>query len=369
MPPWKPVRGHGEFLGARQLSVEEIGLFAKWVEHGLVEGDPSDRPPQPEFTDGWQLGEPDLVLTMEEPFEVPADGPDVYRNFVMPLELPPGKFIRAAEYRASNRPVVHHAALSVDESGSRARKLDEADPGIGYTDINLPGRLFPGSMAAWTPGREAIGLPEGFSMPWPQGADLVLQLHLSPTGKPEKEQSSIGIYLTAEPPERSMVDLLLIDRNIDIPPGESEYRTRDAFTLPIDAEGFGIFPHMHLIGKDIRVTAKRPDGKETSLLWINDWDFNWQNYYQYAAPVRLPKGTQVTMECVHDNSAANPKNPNDPPKQVKWGFQTSNEMSAAILQIVPAQESDVQDLLADERLKRRVLGKIVAQAPQSPAGQ
>lgn len=354
MPPWKAVAGHGDFQGARRLSETEIALLQKWVETGAVEGDPKDLPPQPKFTDGWQLGQPDLIVKLPKPFEVPAEGPDIYRNFVMPIEVPEGKFIRAAEYRPGNRRVVHHAVLAIDLTGAARQR----DTGSGFTQFAVAGQLFPGSMAAWVPGREARPLPDGFSMPWRKGADLILQLHLHPSGKPETELSTVGLYFTDKPPVRTMLDVVLIDRKIDIPPGEKSYRTRDTLTLPVAAEVHALFPHMHLIGKDVRVTAKLPDGTTKPLLWIDAWDFKWQNYYEYAAPVKLPKGTQLVLECVHDNSAENPANPSTPPRRVTWGEQTNDEMSTAILQVVPQHEADAAALA--QGLGFRIVGRISA---------
>jgi hypothetical protein len=218
--------------------------------------------------------------------------------------------------------------------------------------------MLPGSLSTWTPGRTPSPLPEGFSLPWTPGNGLIVQLHLHPSGKPESEQSSIGFYLTDEPPQRSMVDLLLIDTKIDIPPGERSYASRDEFTLPLEMEALGIFPHMHLIGRDIKVTAKLPgQDQPLPLLWINNWDFNWQGFYQYETPVKLPAGTHIVMETIHDNSAENIRNPHNPPKRMRWGEQTTDEMSLAILQLVPAEEKDREKLAAH---RRRVLSQVIA---------
>jgi mono/diheme cytochrome c family protein len=360
MPPWKGVAGHGSFIGERRLSPEQRARIAEWVAQGTPEGEPGDLPPTPKFREGWKLGEPDLVLTMPQPYEVPADGADIYRNFVFTVQVPPGKYIKAAEYRPGNRQVVHHAALSVDAS-AKSRTQDADDPAPGFQgSLNIPGRMLPGSLGSWTPGRDPLPLPEGYSMPWPSGADLILQLHLHPSGKVEREQSSVGLYFTEEPPQRSMIDLLLIHRKIDIPAGERTYRTRDELTLPIEMEAFGLFPHMHIIGREIKITAQPPEGEPFSLLWINDWDFNWQNFYQFAAPVKLPAGTRLVLEAVHDNSAENARNPSQPPRRVTWGEQTTNEMSVAILQLVPAQESELPQIAGPYR--RRIIGGITAAA-------
>lgn len=361
MPPWKSVEGHGRFLGERRLKPEQIELIARWVEQGELEGEPGDLPATPQFNNEWKLGKPDLVIAMETAYEIPADGPDIYRNFVFPVTVPTGKFIRAMEYRPGNRPIVHHAVFSYDNTG-KARAKDAEDPAPGFSSgLNISGRVFPGSMAAWVPGRDALPLPVGLTMPWPDGGDLVVQLHLHPSGKPESEKSTIGLYFTDEPPQRSMTDLLLIDKKIDIPPGDAAFRTRDEFTLPIEMNVFGIFPHMHLIGREIKITAFPPEGESFSLLWIKDWDFSWQSFYQCEAPVKLVAGTKLVLEGVHDNSAENPRNPSNPPRRVTWGEQTSNEMSLATLQLVPASETELTQL--GDAHRRRFFGGISASKP------
>ncbi|MEP7015177.1 MAG: ascorbate-dependent monooxygenase [Verrucomicrobiota bacterium] len=345
MPPWKAVPGYGEFVGARRLTDEQVSLIQEWFKAGMPEGDQKDLPASPTFVSGWQLGNPDIVLTMPEPYGMPAEGNDIHRNFVLPLQLPEGKYIRAIEYRPSNRRVVHHAVLAMDTTHS-SRERDEADPGPGFTQVLLPGRMLPGNMSIWTPGWNPVPLPEGLSLPWPKGADLVLQLHFHLSGKPESEQSRIGIFLTDHPPSKSSVDVLLEDRRIDIPPGEKAYRSRDSEVLPVAVDVFGLFPHMHWLGKEVKVIARMPGGKKRTLLWINDWDFKWQMYYQYSKPVRLPAGTELIMECVHDNSIDNLNNPSLTPQRVRWGIQTFDEMSDVVVQMIPVNQTDVPRLQA-----------------------
>jgi mono/diheme cytochrome c family protein len=341
MPPWKPVSGHGEFKDERRLTSDQIGMLKQWVEEGAAEGDAKRLPPAPKFADGWQLGKPDLVVTLPKAYTVPAEGADIYRNFAIPVKIPKGKYIRATEFHPGNRRVVHHAGLAMDPLGV-ARKQDGKDGAPGFTQTTIPGILFPGSMSFWVPGKDPRPLPEGFALEWQEGADLVVQLHLHPSGKPEVEQSTIGLYFTNTPPRRKMASHVFSYDKINIPPGDKAYRTKQTHTLPNDVELYGIFPHMHMIGKEVTVTATLPGGVRKSLLRIDAWDFNWQNYYEYAAPVALPKGTQLVMETVHDNSATNPVNPFNPPRRITYGLQTTNEMAAMFLDVVPRQgvESD-----------------------------
>ena len=210
MPPWKSVEGHGQFMGERRLKQEEIDLIARWVKKARWKATPATCRRRRRFP---KVGSSASRISSSRcrsrtPFN--ADGPDDFRNFVFELAVPEGKYIKAAEFHPSNRVIVHHAALMIDTSGE-ARKKDEADPGPGFQGAALPGPLLPGSLATWTPGRDPSPLPEGFSLPWKPGTGLILQLHLHPSGKPESEQSSIGFYLTDEPPRRSMVDMLLMN--------------------------------------------------------------------------------------------------------------------------------------------------------------
>lgn len=363
MPPWKPVPGHGEFSNGRRLSSAELNLLKQWIADGLAEGDAAKQPTPPTFAEGWQLGTPDQVITMTEPAEVPADGRDMYLNVILPVQVPTGKYIKAIEFRPSNRRVVHHAVLFYDTSG-KARTRDKEDPRQGFQAVTPPGQFLPGALAIWTPGRLAMPLPEGLSMPWPENADLVLNLHLHPSGKPEQEQSSIGVHFTSEPPQRTMVDVMLIDTKIDIPPGERAFQTHDSCILPIDADLLTIFPHMHMIGKQMTVTATLPDGTVKPLLKIDDWDFNWQDLYQYAQPVRLPRGTRIDMASVHDNSAENPRNPSSPPQRVRWGEQTLNEMSIAFLNLMPANEQDMVNIVLHKghRVRSAIMPEATKQA-------
>ena len=266
MPPWKskPAR---EFVGERRLTADEIAVLARWAAAGAPEGDPADAPPAPKFVDGWTLGEPDLIVTMPEPFSIPAEGRDIYRNFVLPLSIPEGKYIKALEYRPGNRTVVHHAAFAL-ETSSKSRERDAADPAPGFEgSLVIPGQIFPGALAAWAPGRDPMPLPAGFSLPWPAGADLILQLHLHPSGKPETERSTIGFYLTDEPPQRSMGDLVLIDKRTISP---ARPTTAPATSMSCRSRWTCTASSAHAFDRtEMKLTAHPP--QDPSLPWIEDW--------------------------------------------------------------------------------------------------
>ncbi len=166
-----------------------------------------------------------------------------------------------------------------------------------------------------------------------------------------------------------MVDILLEDLRIDIPPGEKAYRTHDSMTLPVEVDVFGIFPHMHRLGKEAKLTARLPDGSEETLLWINDWNFNWQMYYENVKPVRLPANTELVMECVHDNSAENPNNPSVIPQRVQWGEQTRNEMSCVVIQVIPRNKAEGSMLWTMESDRESEKGKEREKKRESAANQ
>jgi mono/diheme cytochrome c family protein len=353
MPPWKAEPGFGRFHDARRLGDEEIALIARWADAGAPEGDPRDLPPAPKFPEGWQLGTPDLVLKMPEPFEVPAGGPDVFRCFVIPTGLDEDRTVAAVEFRPGNRKVVHHALFFLDSTG-QARAKDAADPKPGYASFGGIGILPTGTLGGWAPGAMPRPLPDGIGRQLKKGSDLVLQVHYHPGGKPESDCSSLGIYFTRTPPSRTKVlaGLGLVTFDIRIPPGERRYKREVSLTLPADVHAIGITPHMHWIGKEMKVAATLPDGRVEPLIWIKDWDFNWQGQYVFAEAVPLPKGARIDLVAYYDNSSDNPHNPSDPPKLVRFGEQTTDEMCLCGLQVVPDQWTGYAELAKLRRQER-----------------
>ena len=346
MPPWKAESGFGRFHGERRLTDQEIELLAKWAAAGAPEGDPADLPEAPKFVDGWSLGQPDLVLEMAEPFIVPADGRDVYRCFVIPISLDENKTVAAVEFRPGNRRVVHHALLFLDANGV-ARKKDEAEPGPGYASFGGPGFLPTGGLGGWAPGTMPRRLPEGTGGFLRRGSDLVLQVHYHPSGKPETDRSSVGIYFTKQPATKLIGGLAIRSRTLNIPPGEKQHRvTAESEALPVDVNVLAVAPHMHLLGRQIKVTAETPAGETVPLVWIKDWDFNWQGGYGFVEPVRLPKGSIVHVEAEYDNSADNPHNPSSPPRRVRWGEQTTDEMCLVGVQVTTDSLADLKKVVA-----------------------
>jgi hypothetical protein len=334
MPPWKPEPGAGHFADERRLTDEEIGVIRRWSESGAAEGNPPDLPPAPKFTAGWQLGEPELVIRMAEPYTLTASGPDEYRCFVLPIQIPAGKYIRSIEYRPGNRKIVHHAVVTSLLHEEAVLKLAEGDSKSFLSGLAPPGRLLSGPLSIWTPGMEPHFLPGDLASSWPEKSDMVLQLHLHPSGKPESEQSAIGIHLTDEKPSAMLKMTVFSNNKIDIPAGKPDYEVRASKTLNAEATLFGIYPHLHLIGRSVRAEATLPDTTKVPLISITDWDFNWQYYYQYAESVRLPAGTRIDVRWTYDNSASNPANPSSPPRRVTFGEQTTDEMAFLVFDLI-----------------------------------
>jgi len=345
MPPWLPEPGHGDFVGERRLSDNELGMLVQWVSEGAPQGDASNLPRLPEFTEGWQLGPPDLVVTMPEPYMLPADGRDIYRNFVVPIPLDSPRYVRAMEFRPGNPKVVHHTFLRFDTtSSSRQLDTEEVEPGFGGMNSGVGATSLPGLFSSWQPGRAPQVLESGMSWRLRKGTDLVLQSHMRPSGKIEPVQSSVGFYFTDEPPTKIPYKLSLISRQIDIPAGEKDYTFTKSFILPVDTLILGVSTHAHYLCKRMEGFATLPDGKKIWLILIKQWDFNWQGEYRYRTPIPLPKGTKLTMRYSYDNSKDNFNNPNDPPKRVRWGWNTDDEMGELWVQLLVKSQQD-RDML------------------------
>jgi len=366
MPPWK-ADGDCAFRDDRRLTDAQIDIIQRWVTNGMPEGRAADMPRLPKFASGWPLGEPDLVVKMPKPYTVRAEGPDIYRTFVLPTNLPKDTWISAIDFRPGARSVVHHSLFFYDNSGQpRQRDGQDGQPGFnggmgggarGGLALLTGGRGGggSGSLGGWALGAQPSFMPEGLAYFLPKNADLLLSTHFHPSGKVEQEQSMVGLYFAKKAPEREftgvqMPPLFGALSGLDIPAGTKTYTIEDDYTLPADAKAFGVSGHAHYIAKEMKMTALLPDGKMKTLLWIPDWDFSWQGQYMYQDYVALPKGTKLHTVIRYDNSAENPRNPTSPPKRVRWGEQSTDEMGSVSLRIVAANESDLT-ILQDDYIK------------------
>jgi mono/diheme cytochrome c family protein len=331
MPPWKANPHVGpKFRDVRTLSDRDIDTIIAWSENDAPEGNPADLPTPPKFPDDWELGTPDLVLDTGADFEVPANGDDIYRCFVVPTGLTEDKYVSAVEFRAGNRSVVHHILAYVDVSG-KARERDQADPGPGYSCFGGPGDPIHGGLGGWAPGNRPSYLDEGVGRSLPGKSDVIIQVHYHPRGKAETDRSKIGIHFSKKPVKQTLHWSVVINPEIVLPPGESNIEMKAAWEVPVDVIARNVSPHMHLLGRDMQISVKFPDGKVQDLIRIDDWDFNWQYTYHFEKPIDIPKGSVVFLVSHYDNSTGNPRNPNHPPKEVRWGEATTDEMCIGFL--------------------------------------
>ena len=345
MPPWLPDPQKLKFADELRLSDAEIAMLQRWVEQGEVEGNSADLPAAPKFVEGWRLGKPDLVLTATKPLTLPPSGSDTYWNFIFPVPINETRWVKAVEIRPGDKRYVHHANILVDRGGSSRSRETERGAGFGGMEIRIESQVFdPDShLLFWKPGTVPSVEPDGMALRLDKGTDLILNTHLQPSGKPEVIQPSIGLYFTDHPATKfPMLLQLENDLKLDIPPGDKDFLVTDDFVLPVDVELLAIYPHAHYLGKDIQASATLPDGTKETLIHIPQWNLNWQAVYRYAAPVRLPKGTTISLRYSYDNSDANPLNPNHPPARVKGGNRSSDEMCHLWLQVLPVDFDPAQ---------------------------
>jgi len=357
MPPWKPEPGYGEFLDERRLTADQIATLARWVEEGAVEGDPAQLPARPSWNGQWQLGTPDLVIETA-PYVLRASGDDVYRNFVLPIESSTSRYIRAWEFLPGSG-AVHHATMQFDPTRS-SRRLDEQDPEPGYEGLVPHSAMSPdGYFLGWQPGLTSNVAPVGMSWPLPTGADLILMMHLKPAAKAETIQARLGLYFSDVPSRLQPTLIRMTRQHMDIPAGERRYVVTDSFALDVDADLYTIQPHAHLLGKEVKSYATLPDGTRKWLIYIREWDFNWQGVFRYARPEFLPAGTTITFEFAYDNSADNKHNPYHPPRRVTYGQHTTDEMAELWLQVVtrnPADRARLARAARDRVVREDIVG-------------
>jgi mono/diheme cytochrome c family protein len=365
MPPWVPESGFGDFSDERRLTDAQIRLIADWVSHGAPEGNPSETPAPPKFTEGWQLGPPDLIVEARSAYTLPASGPDVYWNFIIPVTMEKMRYVRAVEIRPGDKRIVHHANLYVDRAHSARRQESTAGQGFPGMDVVIDRPLSEpddGHFLFWKPGAAPYVEPEGFAWRLDPGNDMVLNAHLRPTGKLEQVRPAIGLYFTDEPQEKfPMLVNLEHDGALDIPAGNRDFLVSDDFTLPMDVDVLAVYPHAHYLGHLLEGYATLPNGQHKWLIRIPDWDPNWQGAYHYKQSVFLPKGSVISMRYHYDNSAANPRNPNQPPRRVVSGNQATDEMGHLWLQVLPKPDGmtargdrrmELQEALMRHRLEK-----------------
>jgi hypothetical protein len=323
MPPWHATQAHGTFENDRRLSDKEKDTLLRWVDGGAPQGNEKDLPPLPKFTEGWEIGKPDVVLTIPKAFDVPDSGEIDYQYFQVPTNFTEDKWVQAIELRPGNRKVVHHILLFCREPGTKGRPVPymQVTPKMPQQRGGGPGNL----IATTAPGTNAMILPPGSALQIKAGATLMFQMHYTTNGEAAKDQSSVGIIFAKQPPQEEIRSNAFVNPMFVIPPGASNQPVDSAIEFTEDSHIRGMIPHTHLRGKSWEYRMVYPDGRSEVILSVPKYDFNWQTYYVFAKPLAAPKGARLEARAHYDNSTANPYNP-DPKATVRWGDQTWEEM-------------------------------------------
>jgi hypothetical protein len=327
MPPWKAA-SHGEFLDENRLTEEEIQTIADWSSAGAPRGNAKEEPKPPVFTSGWTLGDPDAILQPEKPVVIAAEGKDEYRNYVIKTNYPETRYLSAIDCKPGNKAVVHHMVVYLDEKGVSQKLVEKRGDGKGgyVTDGGISPGFIPDSVPyIWVPGERARHMPTGVGITLKPGATLVMQIHYHRNGKPEKDLTKLGLYFAKEKPAKNAEVDVVADFGLKVPAGKVT-NWESSMTLRRDTTMYSIMPHMHLLGQSMKAEATLPDGTTKQLVDVQKWDYNWQFNYAFKEPVKLPKGSKIHVTASYDNTAANPRNPANPPKDVAWGEQTNDEM-------------------------------------------
>ena len=322
MPPWGADSSVRAYKNDASLTQTEIDTIAAWVDGGAPEGNAVDLPEVPQFAEGWSIGEPDLIFTMLEPFEVPADGTVPYSYVTVPTNLQEDIWISAHEFRPGDRRVIHHVIPSVLE--------DDGKPATGEVKLRRDRtrtRARGASVGGYVPNRLGTVYADGVATRLPAGADIEAQMHYTTIGEPVSDRSSWGVVLTREPDStlRRARGGQVANLTFAIEPGNADFAVTASRTIEEETYLANMMPHMHVRGKSAKYTVKYPDGREVVALWVPNYNFNWQLRYQLEEPIFMPKGAVLEAEFHYDNSGANRFNP-DPTAEVHWGDQTWEEM-------------------------------------------
>ncbi len=334
MPPWKPESGCGEFADARLLPQKDIDVISRWVDTGYPEGDRSHLPPALNFASSWTLGEPDLAQSYSQTYTPPSSG-DMYRCFPM-APTTTEKWVSGIDVRPGDRSSVHHVIAFIDATPTgESVRLDEQDPEPGYTCFGDPGfdLTVDATLGGWAPGYRPFLLPEQVGFQLPANSRIVLQVHYhSHDGRPQPDKTEIGVYFADRTPQKKLYTIPIANRTFTLAPGDANAKVYASIPIiPVAVHAWVIAPHMHLLGKSMKVETTGPNGQKQCLINIPDWDFNWQAMYRFKEPVAIPAISNFTLEARYDNSAGNWRNPNSPPKPVSWGEATTDEMCLAFI--------------------------------------
>ncbi len=332
MPPWHAAPDLRHYTNDRSLDDAEIATIERWVATGTLRGDDALAPPIPTFNDSWQLGEPDLALTWDSPYQIAADGDDEYRCFVLDPGFEEDQWVDVIEVIPGNREVDHHIVIYVDQGGTIAPQRDAAEPGEGYTCFGGPGfqaYMVPG----WGPGYVSAETPEGSGYLLEAGSKIVVQMHYHKNGTAQEDLTRVGLRYARRPTQRVLYNGYALGGGffgLRIPAGEPNHVVTGRTPVTEDITVHSIVAHMHYLGKAMDIWATLPDGTRIDLVTVPRFDFFWQTQYGLAEPQRLPAGSVVHMEATFDNSPESPYQHSNPPREVTFGEQTTDEMAVAV---------------------------------------
>ncbi len=350
MPPWFADPKYGHFANDRSLSKQEIDTLVAWVDGGAKAGDAKEAPAPAKFVEGWNIPKPDVVISMKEPFNIPATGDVPYQYVVLPTKFTEDKWIQMAEGRPSDRSVVHHIVLFIREPNSKW--LRNAEPNVPFVppgngkDFNNTSGAGSEILMIYTPGMVPEIWRPGLAKLIKAGSDIVLQIHYTPNGKTAtQDESKVGLVFAKEPPAERAVTLGASNLGFKIPPGEANYVVEGKSPLPNGATILSFFPHMHLRGKSFEYKALYPTGETETLLRVPKYDFVWQLDYKLAKPLVVPPGTRIVAAGTFDNSPNNPNNP-DPKATVGFGEQSWEEMMIGFYDVVMPANMSLREFFA-----------------------
>ncbi|MFY9610290.1 MAG: thiol-disulfide isomerase [Blastocatellia bacterium] len=326
MPPWLAAEENSHFKNERRLSQKEIDTISAWVDAGAPKGEDRYLPAVPRFEEGWSIGKPDAIIALDQEVPVPADGVVPYKYFTVQTNFNEDKWVQAAEIRPSNRKVVHHVIVFVQEPGAKTELSGEGRGGRGF------------KLCGFAPGEQPKVFPPGTARLIKKGSKLTFQMHYTPNGEAATDRSYIGLIFARTPVQKIALTGTATNAKFVIPPGDGNYEVRSTWTALEDVRIIDLMPHMHVRGKDFTYTAVYPDGRSQVVLQVAKYDFNWQLLYQFKDPLFLPKGSRLDCVAHFDNSANNKYNP-DPTKEVRWGDQTWEEMMIGWFDYVLAGEN------------------------------
>ena len=339
MPPWFAEPSVGEWANDPSLSEEEVGTLVAWVEGGAPPGDPASMPAPPEFTEGWQLGEPDYVIELPT-VTVPADGPDLFLNQFVSIDVPERRWIRAVEFRPGAPQVNHHQlAFKADFTGMVEDGVPLTPREALRASGSVDGRGYFNVLAMWGAGTAPTEFPQGAGRWIEPGAVVVMNQHYHPNGEEQTDRTLIGLHF-GEGELRSEIQAVIAgEMDFLIPAGAPDHRVEYRHEIVRDSMIVSYLPHMHLRGKRMSYKAHYPDGDSELLLEVPEYDFNWQLFYYPKKPMLVPAGTVIEIVAVYDNSEANPKNP-DPTRDVAFGLQSTDEMMFGFFELVEVDGED-----------------------------